>query len=505
MNIANEIRKAAQQWPQQIAFIEEEEGKTTYSQLFSQVDQLTELLKNCSIKPGMGMGMLAADGSKFVTGLLASSLTGATVLPFHEDTNAYAILKQSIDLNLGCILTCNNFLIKELGDRYVTVSLTGPWKLIIINPTYQRFAPEFPNAAFVRYTSGTTGEAKAVVLSHETVLSRLKSAQKSLSISQSDCVVWTMPMAYHFVVSLLLYMLKGATTLVAKTDNAGDFLKWIRKNNATLLYTNPETFSTLCSTGLEADLSFLRLAISTSAYLSPFTAESFRRQFNLEISPVYGIIEAGLPFGKFTACEHSNCIGTAAHDFEVAVFDRHQKRVKDGDIGRLAIKGPGICDGYLIPLKTRSDLMPFGWFPTGDLATLSHSGHITIHGRESSAIYLEDDWIFPEKIESVLNSFPGIKESHVFLDHPLSKGALLSANIKLETEGDLDAEEIREHCSKFLNDREIPASLVIVKELKKTLSGKMVRENSRKSENNQKVERTFSNSGHLKLMSRSSN
>jgi len=72
------------------------------------------------------------------------------------------------------------------------------------------------NPALVRFSSGTTGTSKGVVLFHETLLQRVIAGNSGMKIGKGDRIIWILPMAHHFAVSIILYLLHGACTVTAE-------------------------------------------------------------------------------------------------------------------------------------------------------------------------------------------------------------------------------------------------------------------------------------------------
>ena len=95
------------------------------------------------------------------------------------------------------------------------------------------------NPAFIRFSSGTTGRSKGVVISHETLLARVRAANRGLGIGPADRIVWILPMAHHFAVSIMLYLLHGATTVIVNSHAADDILAAGRRHGGTVLYGAP--------------------------------------------------------------------------------------------------------------------------------------------------------------------------------------------------------------------------------------------------------------------------
>ena len=71
----------------------------------------------------------------------------------------------------------------------------------------------------MRFTSGTTGTAKGVILTHQSMLERIRAANRGLGLTCEDTVLWVLPMAYHFFVSILLYLEVGAAIVISRRSS----------------------------------------------------------------------------------------------------------------------------------------------------------------------------------------------------------------------------------------------------------------------------------------------
>jgi long-chain acyl-CoA synthetase len=151
------------------------------------------------------------------------------------------------------------------------------------------------NPAFIRFSSGTTGTSKGIVISHESLLARVTAANRGLRIGPEDRVVWILPMAHHFAVSIMLYLLHGATTIIENSHLAEDVLNAGTKHGGTVLYGAPFHHALLATEGSGRAWPTLRLAVSTAATLPLATAQAFDQRYGVALSQGLGIIEVGLP------------------------------------------------------------------------------------------------------------------------------------------------------------------------------------------------------------------
>jgi len=332
------------------------------------------------------------------------------------------------------------------------------------------------DAAFIRYTSGTTGRSKGVVMSHNRILERLDAAQAALKLDTEDTVLWVLPMAFHFLVTIMLYIRYGVTIVICKDLLAQSLLQKSEKYRATFLYASPMHFRLLAADRSGMGLGSISRVISTSSAIPSSVADSFRQRYDVPVAQAYGIIEAGIPLlDTKPDLNTTESVGYPTPGFDVELLDNNGVSVGVGQTGQLAIRGPGMFDAYLSPWQRSEELMREGWFMTGDLARATSDGKIVICGREKSMINVAGNKAFPEEIEEVLNTFPGIRDSHVFGEpHPLM-GEIVCAEIHLQCRIELDDEAVLQHCRKRLSMYKVPHKLYRVSTIQRTASGKIGR------------------------------
>ena len=214
------------------------------------------------------------------------------------------------------------------------------------------------NPAFIRFSSGTTGTSKGIVLSHESLLARVTAANRGLGIGPADRIVWILPMAHHFAVSIMLYLLHGATTIIENSHLAEDVLTAATKHGGTVLYGAPFHHALLAAEGSGRVWPTLRLAVSTAATLPLATAQAFDQRYGLPLVQGLGIIEVGLPLLNLErAREKPTSVGRPLPDYAaevraVAAPPRERHPAADGEWASL-------CRGRMPP--PRLQRRPSGW------------------------------------------------------------------------------------------------------------------------------------------------
>jgi len=331
------------------------------------------------------------------------------------------------------------------------------------------------NPAFIRFSSGTTGRSKGVVLSHETLRARVDAANAGLQIGRGDRVLWVLPMSHHFAVSIILYLWHGAAIIIPASGLAGDLLSAASRHRATVIYAAPFHFGQLAGDGGRTPWPSLRLAVSTTSALPPETGAAFDAAFGIFPAQALGIIEAGLPCLNVPAPrDRPGSVGRVQQGFSFALIDPEGNPAPPGGQGTLLLKGPGFFDAYVDPWQERDPAMHEGWFATGDIARADPDGCLYLLGRSQAVINSGGRKFFPEEIEAVLLTHPGVAEARVSGRPDLALGMVPVAEIVPKNQRSIPA-DLPAFCRSRLARYKIPTDWTVVGSLPRTASGKIRR------------------------------
>jgi acyl-CoA synthetase (AMP-forming)/AMP-acid ligase II len=474
-HIYHSLLHAAATWPHHIA-VADEFGSLTFSQLLEQVEISKNGLIQCGVREGTGLAVITKNSRSFIIGLYAGLAANAVVMPLANYQRPEEIRKALTEARLHFVLM-DNVEMASAGREVKTLETTVPLYVSVTGFDLNKKTVSFiSDAAVMRFTSGTTGDAKCVVLSHKSVLERVDAANEGLQLSENDRVIWVLPMAYHFIVSIMLYIRYGAGIIICDDFLAEHIAEKAEKYHGTFLYASPMHIRLLATSKKELRLPALKRAISTTTGISPAVCKSFEDKFNLPVSQAFGIIEVGLPIVNLRkSAEHPGAVGYALPAFDIAILDHNLQLLPAGAIGKLAIKGPGMFDGYLSPPTERQQVLKDGWFLTGDLAIMNDDGLIEIKGREKNVINVSGNKVFPNEVEEAINRFPGMVNSKVYGQvHPLI-GEIVTADVMVTDKDNFDQEELIRHCRKLLSSFKIPQRIRVVDGIEMTDSGKIKR------------------------------
>jgi len=446
------IRQQAETQPDQLAYSSRENDyNLTYRDLIDRAVKAAALLTGRGCRPAERCGLIVENGADFLTaalGILAARLCLVPIATFLPAEEKEYVLKAA---RLHWLYQGNHELTRT------------PFAESIDDKNDEDFSACEP--AYIRFTSGTTGRRKGILLGHNAIIDRLDAANAVLQIGPNDRIWFALPMADHFVVSILLYLSRGATVLGESKRESWRMIA--EKARPTVTYGAPDFYDALTRSDVTS-LDSLRLAISTTAPLPPKVADDFAQRFKKSLNPALGIIEVGL-LTINTRSDKIGSVGRPMPAYDVTLVGENGEPVEPGEAGELHIKGPGLLNAYLAPWRPAQELMKRYGYATGDYGRIDEDGYLYLAGRGKNRLQVNGVEFFCEEVETVLNSLPGVEESRVFLD---SKSQTLAAEL-VGSPG--PTEQLAELLCERIDWRKVPKSFYVVDHLPRTANGKLRR------------------------------
>ena len=497
MNVFDLIAEQADRQPDHPAVIEDGAGArtVTYGELVANVRRRAAEFERAGIAPASRVGMIVPQGIEFIETALAILAAGACMVPIADDHPPATVADIVRRAHLHALVEKPQAgERRDPGDRkQVQVSAeSDAWISPLASSRLAPISAEAPleagverafaaiGPAYLRFTSGTTSERKGVVIGHQHIVERLEAANRGLAIGPADRVLWLLPMAHHFVVSILLYLRYGATILLPANSLAPAILGLAARERATVLYASPHHMKLLAKDASGARLDTLRLTISTAEGLRADVATAFAARYGIAIVQALGIMEVGLPvMNTASAKTKPDVLGRPQPAYEVWLRGDDGRPVTGNsaeNCGEICIRGPGMLDAYLDPwTPARSILEPDG-FRTGDQGWFDSDGDLHLAGRRAARINMAGMKFFCEEVEAVLDTHPAIERSRVSAKQHPHLGELPIAEIVLAPGATApDPKELASFCRGRLASYMIPRSFEVVAELELTPTGKLAR------------------------------
>jgi acyl-CoA synthetase (AMP-forming)/AMP-acid ligase II len=339
-----------------------------------------------------------------------------------------------------------------------------------------------PDAArLLLYTSGTTGRAKGVLHSQNTLNAVLDMCASHWSIGPGDTILMPSPVTHLTGYGFLeLPFLVGSRTLLMESWNADEAARLVDAHGVIGTVSATPFLVELTEAARRAGtrLPSLRFFACGGAAVPPEVIREADATFARAASfRIFGCTEAPLISIGFPGSHERELAATTdgrVEDYDVQTLDEHGAPLARGEEGEIAARGPAMMLGYLDPDQTAAALTPDGFYRTGDLGRLTEDGAVIITGRKKDLIIRGGENISPKEIEDLLHSHPAIAEAAIVaMPHPrLGEG--VCAFIVTASGETLDAQALLDFVARSgLARQKIPERVEFRDELARTATGKI--------------------------------
>jgi len=433
-------------------------GALTWRELELRAGGVARRLVRQGLRAGDTAALQLPNGWRFVAALWGVLKLGATVAPLNP--------------------------LLAVGERDRILAHLGP--ALIVDDVGEEDA-ELDSAdgkapALILYTSGSTGRPKGAVLSHAALRFANESwAGPVMRLTPQDVVLAALPLAHSFGLNgaLLAPLSAGATVVIHERFSPEETLRAIARHGVTVLPAVATMFQRILEVpGVsEAACSSLRLAVSGAAPCPWELAQAWRRRTGVRIVRGYGMTELFRPISYLAddATDLPDAIGRPVPGVEAHVVDPEGQVQAPGEAGELWIRTPAAMDGYLRAEEETRAVIQDGWFKTGDLATISPEGFVSVVGRKKDLILRGGYSVVPAEVEAALLGHPAVAEAAVVgTPHP-ELGEDVAAFVTLRPGARADAEELVAFCRERLAAFKYPRRVSLVSELPKSATGKILK------------------------------
>ncbi|WP_203135431.1 long-chain-fatty-acid--CoA ligase [Microbacterium sp. JZ31] len=346
--------------------------------------------------------------------------------------------------------------------------------------------PDLDDVALLQYTSGTTGAPKGAMLTHRNLRANAMQGEAWVPGLRKGAETFyaVLPLfhAYGLTLCLTFAMSIGAKLVLFPTFDVELVAQASRKSPPTFLPAVPPIYDQLARAAAHGrlDVSSVRFAISGAMSLPVATVERWEDASGGLLVEGYGMTEAspvalGNPMGP---TRRPGTVGVPFPSTDIRVVDPDDpaKDVPPGEAGELLVRGPQVFGGYWQrPAETAAVLLTGGWLRTGDVATVSSDGFVTIVDRLKELIITGGFNVSPTEVEQTLESHPDVSAAAVVAVPRGDGGEAVAAAVVLREGASVDLGGLRDFCRLHLAEYKVPRRIVAMDDLPRSLIGKVLR------------------------------
>ena len=339
------------------------------------------------------------------------------------------------------------------------------------------FDPHLPAAIF--FTSGSTGPAKGVTHTHESLRWMMASAVAAFELSSEDAFLPASSLSHlgSFLWTLSALSV-GGRAVVARTTDAHELLPLLREHDPTVLAMLPAALWALIRDHdlRPGDFSSLRLVRAGSDKVSTELLAEFASAAGFPIVEGYGMTEVGLAtLNPVTGDNRQGSIGTPISGFTIALRDEQGDPTAVEQVGRILIKTRSQMTGYWEAPEATAEVVSRGWLDSGDLARADQDGYLWFFGRKKQVIVHDGSNVSPFEVEGALVQHPAVDLAGVVGIHDDVHGENVRAYITLREGAQRPAAaDLIRFCRERVGYR-APEEIVVLDEMPLNPTGKIDR------------------------------
>ena len=496
MNIGVWIMKRAIIQPEK-PFLTDKDNAYNNRQFNEHVNQTANALINAGVQNGDRVAMLMSNCSEFLEIFFACAKTGAIMVPLNfrlavpeltyilkdsapdiliysaEFDDKVSQLKAAVKVKKYFRHGADAVLRDTVFSDYVRQqSIEEP---PIINEV------DIKDPLFIMYTSGTTGDPKGAILTHQNILFGAIHSLLGYGVDRSYKSLVVAPL-FHIgalAASVTPIIYAGGSIVLSSFYNAAEVLNIICKEKINYMFAVPVMFQLM--TDVEewkgADLSHVHFFISGGAPIPLPVIKKYQEEKGVGFVQGYALTETG----RLTSLDlddsilKAGSVGKEVFHITLRIGDEKGNDLPPNQPGEIIVKGPNVFQGYWRKEAATDAAMKGGWFHTGDMGKRDEDGFVYIVGRKVEMIISSGENIYPVEVERAIQSLPQVKEAAAVGMPDAKRGEVVAAYVLLQKDAKITENEMLAALQGKIANYKIPKKIIFVEEFPRNQSGKVLK------------------------------
>jgi len=469
----------------------------TYQQLWDNAQRIAAGITDLGLKPGQSFALLMQNHPEFVETMIAASITGTVFVPIDPRVQGHK-LKYMLEFSECRGIICADYTL----DNFYAVKASLPqidWviqldnenqlatndEIVSLKSILDRLVPQLPILSIdpdtpmqMLYTSGTTGDPKAILSPHRRFGETIKLGS-FLGLKQDDRPYTGLSLTHANaqLITLGCSLKMGLRAVISRKFTKSKLWDITREFGCTVFNLLGGMTTAVYSEANKPNDGDNPVRYVISAGMPKAIWNDFKQRFNVEIFEFYGAAEGGLtinPLGKGPV----GSIGMAPHTLEVRIVDEDDNECPQGTAGEIVFRNSDGSSPHVEYFKNKTATIKKvngGWLRMGDIGHMDTNGWLYFHYRKGGGLRRNGDFINPASVEKVIAEHPQVSDVYVY-GVPAASGAPgekdIVAAIVLEQSDSFDAKSLIVQCKSQLDANSVPSYIQVVDEIPKTASEK---------------------------------
>jgi len=497
MNIGEWIFKRALTCPQR-PFLKDEGRAYTNREFNARVNRTARALAALDVKKGERVAVLMVNASEFLEIFFACAKTGAVIVPINFKLTLPEISYIIRDAAPRALVYSAQFAEKADGLKAVATAVRhylkhGGDKLSgdpVLSDFTARFADEEPVPAaeltlqdplVIMYTSGTTGDPKGAVLSHENFLFGAIHSLIGYGIDHT-CKSLVIAPLFHIgalAASATPVIYTGGSLVLKSFDNPSEVVQLISSEKINYMFAVPVMFDMMAKTPAweAADFSHVNFFIAGGACMPVPLIRKYQEEKGVRFAQGYAMTETLrlTSLDLDDSIRKAGSVGKEVFHTHLRIVDDGGRDVPAGEVGEIVVKGPTVFLKYWNKEQATRAAFCDGWFYSGDLGKRDSEGFLYIVGRKIDMIISSGENIYAAEVERAIESIPGVAAAAAVGMPDPKRGEAVAAFVVPKDGAALTEEALIEALHEKIAHFKIPKKVVWIKELPRNSSGKVLK------------------------------
>ena len=394
----------------------------SYAELFDLVDVTARQLENAGVEPGDRVLVMMPNGVEHIVGVLAALSIAAIAVPVDPDAASGRmadVVRQTLPrFCLACVNMATPSAGRTIRLRIDSDTVTASCSFEGTLTDQTQMAEQQEQVAFIRFTSGSTGQAKGVTITHAQQLWIARTLSECFGLDSEHRELLLVPIAlsggWQRVAATLIG--GGCVILAGKPLSVGDMLDQLIDCKATGFFTPPPLVRMLLSSPagqVTAALQHCRSIEIGSAAIQADELEAFTALVpKARVYVHYGLTECSRAVVLDTASHPDKMatVGRPVPGVAIRVVDAEGRPRPDTCDGQILLRGPQLASGYWQQPGLNRQRFIDGWLLTGDYGFVDDAGFLTLRGRHDDMINCGGHCYFPDEVEQVLGTLTDVAQ-----------------------------------------------------------------------------------------------